>query len=86
MASGKGKNPIHENAVEGGKAALEPTLDKRSQHRSAQTEAEEYSEAEIAIRRDEVLKRMLNTPPQPRKQDSGKAGKKSLSKKRGKDG
>ena len=26
---------------------------------------EEYSEAETAKRRDEVLKRMLSTPPQP---------------------
>jgi hypothetical protein len=37
---------------------------------------ESYSEEEAARRRDEVVKRMLATPPQPRKakakQDSGK--------------
>jgi hypothetical protein len=36
-----------------------------------------YSEEEAARRRDELAKRILKTPPQPRKakQDSGKAGK-----------
>jgi hypothetical protein len=29
---------------------------------------QEYTEAEAARRRDEVVKRMLNTPPQPNEQ------------------
>jgi hypothetical protein len=33
---------------------------------------ERYSEEEAARRRDEVVKRMLNTPPQPRKTPAGK--------------
>jgi hypothetical protein len=36
---------------------------------------DQFSDEEAARRRDEVVKRMLNTPPQPRKQDSGKADK-----------
>ena len=46
-------------------------------------EPETYSDKEAARRRDEVVKRMLATPPQPRKakQDSGKAGKAKPSKK-----
>ena len=33
---------------------------------SAEPNNEDYSPEEAARRRDEVLKRMLNTPPQPR--------------------
>lgn len=36
---------------------------------------ETYSDEEAARRRDEALRRALNTPPKPRKQDSGKASK-----------
>jgi hypothetical protein len=39
------------------------------------TSDESYSDKEAARRRDAVLKQMLNTPPQPRKQDSAKASK-----------
>jgi hypothetical protein len=31
------------------------------------TETDTYSDEETARRRDEVVRRMLNTPPQPRK-------------------
>jgi hypothetical protein len=43
-----------------------------------------FSDEAAVRRRDEVVKRMLNTPPQPRKakQDSGKAGKKPKSTKK----
>jgi hypothetical protein len=34
---------------------------------------ESYSEQEAAKRRDEVLKRMLNTPPKPHKKKRSKA-------------
>jgi hypothetical protein len=44
---------------------------------SKRNDDEQFSDKEAAQRRDEVIKRMLNTPPQPRtgKQDSTKAGK-----------
>jgi hypothetical protein len=33
----------------------------------------EYDDAEVARRRDEVVKRMLNTPPQPKASRKGQA-------------
>ena len=36
---------------------------------------EQYTSEETARRRDEALRRALNTPPKPRKQDSGRASK-----------
>jgi len=36
---------------------------------------DELTEEEAAKRRDEVLKRMLETPPKPRKKDKPEAGK-----------
>jgi hypothetical protein len=37
---------------------------------------ETYSEEETARRRDEVVRRMLNTPPQPRKAKADKPARK----------
>jgi hypothetical protein len=36
----------------------------------------DYDDAGIARRRDEVVKRMLNTPPKPKTSPKGKAGPK----------
>jgi hypothetical protein len=44
---------------------------------------EEYSDEEIARRRDELAKRMLNMPPQPLKPKSKDGTKASHPKKRG---
>jgi len=38
-----------------------------------------YSPEEVARRRDEVVRRMANTPPQPRKKPSRRQGKKKPS-------
>ena len=37
------------------------------QHESETPPSEQYSDDETARRRDEVVRRMINTPPQPRK-------------------
>lgn len=43
----------------------------------AEEPSDEFSEEEIARRRDEVVRRMANTPPQPRtKSPSRRTGKK----------
>jgi hypothetical protein len=40
--------------------------------------SDEYSEAEIARRRDEVIRRMANTPPQPKASPHPKKKKKAV--------
>lgn len=41
---------------------------------SKQASNDDYSDEEAARRRDEVIKRMLNTPPQPRRAGAGDRG------------
>ena len=45
----------------------------------AREQDENYSADEIARRRDEVVRRMANTPPQPKKASSPRLGKKKSS-------
>jgi hypothetical protein len=37
--------------------------------------ADQYSEEETARRRDEAIRRALNTPPKPQKEIAGKSGR-----------
>jgi hypothetical protein len=38
-------------------------------------ESDEYSDEETARRRDEAIRRALNTPPKPQKEIAGKSGR-----------
>ncbi len=49
----------------------------------SRTDNETYSDEEIARRRDELAKHMLNTPPRPLKPNKAKAEPKASPKKRG---
>lgn len=44
------------------------------------TTADQYTPEEAQHRRDEVVKRMLNTPPKPHKEQKKKTGKKPKNK------
>jgi hypothetical protein len=46
-----------------------------------QAESDTYTDKEAARRRDEVIKRMLNTPPQPRRAKLPKEAKKRSARK-----